>query len=85
MVIKTGAGGDDVSHDDIFLEATERVHFGAGRGFGAADQVAVGEDEVDVADRDHVAADDLVRTRVGIEIEDGKRYRVARRSGTRLD
>src|SRR2546421_4879908 len=24
-------------------------------------------------------------TRVGIEIEDGKRYRVARRSGTRLD
>jgi large subunit ribosomal protein L24 len=24
-------------------------------------------------------------TRVGIEIEDGKRYRVARRSGTRID
>jgi large subunit ribosomal protein L24 len=24
-------------------------------------------------------------TRVGVEIEDGKRYRVARRSGTRLD
>ncbi len=24
-------------------------------------------------------------TRIGIEIEDGKRYRVARRSGTRLD
>ncbi len=24
-------------------------------------------------------------TRVGIEIEDGKRYRIARRSGTRLD
>jgi large subunit ribosomal protein L24 len=24
-------------------------------------------------------------TRVGIEVEDGKRYRVARRSGTRLD
>ena len=28
---------------------------GAGRGFGAADQVAAGEDQVDVADRDHVA------------------------------
>ena len=24
-------------------------------------------------------------TRVGVEIEDGKRYRIARRSGTRLD
>ncbi len=24
-------------------------------------------------------------TRIGVEIEDGKRYRVARRSGTRLD
>jgi large subunit ribosomal protein L24 len=24
-------------------------------------------------------------TRIGIEIEDGKRYRIARRSGTRLD
>ena len=24
-------------------------------------------------------------TRLGIEVEDGKRYRVARRSGTRLD
>jgi large subunit ribosomal protein L24 len=24
-------------------------------------------------------------TRVGIEVEDGKRYRIARRSGTRLD
>ncbi len=24
-------------------------------------------------------------TRVGVEVEDGKRYRVARRSGTRLD
>ena len=24
-------------------------------------------------------------TRIGIEVEDGKRYRVARRSGTRLD
>jgi large subunit ribosomal protein L24 len=24
-------------------------------------------------------------TRIGIEIEDGKRYRIARRSGTRID
>ena len=24
-------------------------------------------------------------TRVGVEIEDGKRFRIARRSGTRLD
>ena len=24
-------------------------------------------------------------TRVGVEVEDGKRYRVAKRSGTRLD
>jgi large subunit ribosomal protein L24 len=24
-------------------------------------------------------------TRLGVEIEDGKRYRIARRSGTRLD
>ena len=36
----------------------DRVHLqaaGAGRGFGAADQGAVGEDQVDVADGDHVA------------------------------
>ncbi len=32
----------------------------------------------------HVDPKDNRPTRVGIEIEDGKRYRIARRSGTRL-
>jgi large subunit ribosomal protein L24 len=33
----------------------------------------------------HLDPKDGKPTRVGIEVEDGKRYRVARRSGTRLD
>ena len=33
----------------------------------------------------HVDPKDGKPTRIGIEVEDGKRYRVARRSGTRLD
>ena len=40
---------------DPEVNAVDLQAAGAGRGFGAADQVAVGEDEVDVADRDHVA------------------------------
>jgi hypothetical protein len=41
----------------VHLQAT-----GTARGFGAADQVAVGEYQVDVADRDHVALVQYGRT-----------------------
>ena len=34
MVIETGAGWDDVAHDDVFLEAAEAVNLGTRRGLG---------------------------------------------------
>jgi hypothetical protein len=40
---------------DLELNPVDFQAAGAGRGFGAADQVAAGEDQVDVADGDHVA------------------------------
>ena len=42
------------SIDDV-LDVAHLQAAGAGRGLGAADQVAVGEHQVDVADGDHVA------------------------------
>jgi large subunit ribosomal protein L24 len=43
------------------------------------------EGPIHVSNVMHVDPRDGKPTRVGVETEDGKRYRVARRSGTRLD
>ena len=34
VVIESGAGGDEVSHDDVFLETAEVIDSAKSRGFG---------------------------------------------------